>query len=573
MSDRTAKSLALAGGILLILASLCAYAGWLQLFRGTENDANVRRQQDRVTYTPAERGTIIDRCGVVLDKSVPVYGLALHIERIRDPRDTRRRTLDKASTVISDLAAFLGPDYYRTRPGREAILRHIVSNAPMPFVLWKSVPQEDVKRWAAHRGDYPGTELEMSWRRHHSHPSSAYHVRGLTSYGPPVRPPKVRNITLNFREMKGISGIEAAMDETLRGSGGLEIIQTDVQSYRKATFDTVSPQRGADVRLTLDIVLQSRIEEEFRSNGYSGALILADLNSGDILASVSEPSVVFDDATEKAEGALVNRVLAGYYPPGSAIKPLVAVTALDNGALGLSDKITCDGYFSLGDGNALSCSHIYGCGELNVVEALEHSCNTFFCTVGTRLGKEHFPDVVGRLPLGERVGTELFRTEAKGIAFVPGKYGKCAWNIGDLANASIGQGAWIVSPLQLLVVTAAIVSGRLIHPHYVLGNARPPEKMNWNEEARAAVVEGMRLCTEGAHGTGRRLAMEECSVLAKTGTAQTGSALPHAIVVAAIPADAPRLVGVCIVENSGAGGAYAAPLMKYAFQEALRRNY
>ena len=111
MSDRTAKSLALAGSILLILALLCGYACWLQLFRGTENDAKVRRQQDRVTYTPAERGTIIDRCGIVLDKSVPVYGLALHIERIRDPRDTRRRTLDKASTVISDLAAFLGPDY------------------------------------------------------------------------------------------------------------------------------------------------------------------------------------------------------------------------------------------------------------------------------------------------------------------------------------------------------------------------------------------------------------------------------------------------------------------------------
>lgn len=574
MREGASKSLALAGGMFAVLAMLCAYVAWLQLIRGTENDANVRRQQDRLTYIPAERGAIIDRNGVVLDKSVPDYHIALRLEKIRDPRDTRRRTIDKASTVISSLAAFLGPDYYRTRPGREAMLKHITSKAPMPFVLWTSVPQEDIRRWAAHREEYPGTELYMTWQRHHSHPDSACLVRGDTALGSPRNLPKVGNMSFAFREMKGISGMEAAMDAVLRGSGGLEIFQTDVQSYRKETFDMVSAQRGNDVRLTIDIELQEYIEAQLRANGYKGALLLMDLRNGDILASVSEPTVKFGEPASKEEdGALFNRALAGYYPPGSAIKPLVALTALDGGFLARDERFNCEGYFSLGDGKSLACSHIYGCGELDVVEALGRSCNTFFCAVGRRLGKDNFIRVAQNLPLGEAPGTELAAFEGRGIAFVPGKYGKCDWGLGDLANASIGQGAWIVTPMQLLMVTAAIVTGQRVQPHYVLDNVAQPLPMHWNDKARAWVLAGMRACTEDAHGTGGRLLMDECAVLAKTGTAQSGSALPHAIIVAALPAEAPRLAGVCVVEHGGSGGKIAAPLLKWAFQRALQMGY
>ncbi|MBQ7176333.1 MAG: hypothetical protein IJS08_02870 [Victivallales bacterium] len=574
MREGASKSLALAGGILVVMAMLCAYVAWLQLVRGTENDANVRRQQDRLTYIPAERGTILDRNGVVLDKSVPEYHIALRIEKIRDPRDTRRRTIDKASTVISSLAAFLGPDYYRTRPGREAMLKHITSKAPMPFVLWTSVPQEDIRRWAAHREDYPGTELYMTWRRHHSHADSACLVRGDTALGTPANPLKVRNVSFAFREMKGVSGMEAAMDAELRGSGGLEFFQTDVQSYRNATFDMISAQRGKDIRLTIDIELQEYIEAQFRENAYKGALLLMDLRNGDILASVSEPTVKFGEpASKEQEGALFNRALAGYYPPGSAFKPLLALTALDCGMLTQDERINCEGYFSLGNGKNLACSHIYGCGELDVVEALGRSCNIFFCSLGRRLGKGNFGKVAQGLPLGETVGTELAAFEGRGIAFVPGKYDKCNWELGDLANASIGQGAWIVTPMQLLVVTSAIVTGQRIQPHYVLGNVTQPLPMHWSDRARALVLAGMRACTEDAHGTGLQLQMDECAVLAKTGTAQAGNALPHAIIVAALPADNPRLAGVCVVEHVGSGGRYAAPLLKWAFQRALQMGY
>ena len=209
MKDGASKSLVLALGFFAILAMLGVYVGWLQLMQGTENDANVRRQQDRLTYIPAERGAILDRNGIVLDKSVPAYDLALRIEKIRDPRDTRRRTIDKAASIISSLAAFLGPDYYRTRPGRENMAAHIAAKAPLPFVLWKSVPQDDIRRWAAHREEYPGTELYMTWKRHHSHPDSACLVRGDTTLGSPANLPKVRNVSFAFREMRGRAALKA----------------------------------------------------------------------------------------------------------------------------------------------------------------------------------------------------------------------------------------------------------------------------------------------------------------------------------------------------------------------------
>lgn len=555
-----------------VLLLLGGYAAWLQLFHSTENDARVHRQQDRFTYTPGERGAILDRNGIVLDKCIPQYALALRIEQVRDPRDTRRRTVDKVITSISSVAVFLGPEYYRTRPSREAVIKHISMNAPMPLLLWKQLPPEDMKRWASHKNDFPGTELVMSWKRHHEYPNSAYHVRGITGYGAPHTPPKIRNVSLNFQELTGKSGIEAACNEQLHGIGGVEVIRTDVMSYRNSIYDSVTAQRGHDINLTIDIRLQKDIENIFRSNNYSGAFVMMDLRNGDILASVSEPSATFTGETS-GDGSMVNRVLAGYYPPGSTLKPLLALTALEKGIITPDDKITCEGFFPLPNNKALFCSHIYGCGELSVSEAIGRSCNTFFCEVGHRMGNDVFSSLAADLPLGKKIETELRAEEKKGIAFTPETYNNCNWNAGDLANASIGQGAWIITPLQLLEMTASLATGKLIKPTFVLGNEQEPTQLTWSNASRQVVLEGMRLCTEDAHGTARSLQLNEGSILAKTGTAETGNALPHAIIIAAFPADAPRLAAVCVVEHVGSGGKFAAPVMKTALKNAIYYGY
>ncbi len=572
MRESSFKIFYLAAFMALVLLLLCGYAAWLQLFRSNEYEATVHRQHDRLVYMPGERGTILDRNGVVLDKSIPKYGMTMRIEDIRDPRDTRRKTVDKVASAVSSLAVFLGPDYYRTRPDRNDIIRHIKRNAPMPFLLWRDIPAEDVRRWAARRREFPGTELGISWKRYHEYPESAWHIRGMTSMGLPVNPPKVRNFSLSFREMKGRSGMERAMDSILRGAGGVELMRTDVMSYKNATYETVLPVRGNDVRLTIDIVLQSEVENLFRENGYSGALLIMDLRTGGILVSVSEPSAVFSGKTE-GEGAMFNRALAGYYPPGSTLKVLVAMEALHSGVLKEDERIMCDGYYSFRDGRTLSCSHVFGCGALDVREALARSCNTFFCTVGQRLGEEGFNAMAERLPLGRKPGTELVAEEGSGVAFVPSRYDRVSWGEGDLANASIGQGAWIITPLQLLAMTGAVVTGQFVKPHFTMDGGAEAVPMPWSAENRQIVMDGMKMCTESPGGTGHALLMEECGVLAKTGTAQTGGSLPHAIAIAAVPADAPRLAGMCIVENSGGGGTYAAPILRNALKMALLKNY
>lgn len=574
--DARTRCYALLFCMLGVLAILGARIAWLQLIKSDEMDKWARRQQDYITFIPGERGSILDRNGILLNKSIPKYDLALRIESIRDPRDTQKRTLDKVCVAVSNLASFLGPDFYRNRPTRDDARRHIRRNTPMPFVLWRNIPRKSLDKWAAHKADFPGIEPVMSWKRHYEYPKNAFHVRGFTGMGPSAYPPEVRNFRLDYQEPVGKSGIEEALDAKLCGYGGYEMLRTDVLLYRHDVTASARAVRGEDVAISIDIKLQAAIENIFRDGGHAGALVILDLRNSEVLACVSEPCPALPPAgTALVPGSLVNRALAGFYPPGSTIKPLVAITALAENAIKPDDFICCNGQFKLNDGQSIACSHRNGHGLLNLSDAIAASCNTFFCTAGTRLANSM--NLVGAdIGLGSTVDTLLWKQERAGIRFSPNwvhskRRDYPVWTEGDAANAAIGQGPWIVTPLQLTVATAALATGKLYHPAFLANTQqRPPEPLGWNEQHRMLVFDAMRRCVDDPIGTGHALRIPGIKVAAKTGTAQTANnTKPHALIIAAAPADKPILAAVCIVEHGGAGGRVAGPILKQALTLAL----
>lgn len=567
--------------VFALMLLLGGQVAWFQLIKTDELAAWARNQQDYMTLMPGERGALCDRKGVVLNKSVPKYDLALRIEAIRDPRDTRRRTLDKVCSVAADLGSFLGPEFYLHRPTRDKALKHIRQNTPLPIILWRDLDRNTIERWVANKNNFPGSELVMSWKRHYEMPDSLFHVRGFTGLGQPIDPPEIKNFKLIYEELIGRSGIEEELNPKLCGYAGYELLRTDVLAYRMDVAESLAAVRGKDVCLTIDIELQQGIEKTFRTNGYSGALLLMDLNTGEVLACVSEPCPLlpYSKSTD-SKGAMLNRALAGFYPPGSTLKPLVAMTALSQGVVDSKETIICRGAYTLPDGRSLACSRKSGHGEVNLTQALAMSCNVFFCVLGQRLGAEKMDLVGSSVGMGKRPNTELWRQEGMGINFTPAwvrekRQEQPAWTTGDSANAAIGQGAWIVTPLQLLIATSAVVTGKKILPTFIAGSFHQPTgELNWASEHCAVIKEGMRQCVNSPSGTGRALRIDGVTVIGKTGTAQAGPGKnSHALVTAALPAEKPRIVGVCVIEHGGGGGRVAGPVLQEALSLALQLGY
>ena len=564
---------ALRAALLALFLLLAVQVAWIQIFRAPALKAGGVRQQQRLNFVPARRGDLLDRHGVPLNVSMPSYDLALRVEQIRDPRDSRQRTLDKMSGAIADLGIFLGARYYRSRPSQEEMLAHLKQNTPMPMVLWRHVEPAVLAKWAERQHDFPGTEAVVSWKRRYEHPDLGFHVRGYTVLGLPAQHDFHRFRSLQFKELIGAAGIEQAINGRLRGEGGYELLQTDVLAFRNRIIEAKPAVAGDDLRLAIDIEVQSLAETLFNLDGLAGAAVVMDTASGEVIVCASAPTTSLPPPPKPLPTALFNRAVAGHYPPGSAIKPLIALVAMQDGVLSPTETINCPGYFALSPTASVACSRATGHGDLTLPQAIAQSCNVFFCTVGVRLGAAGMEKIGQAIGLGNRLYTELWQVENPGLNFSPSwaaqsRPERPAWTTGDSANAAIGQGAWIVTPLQMAVLTAAVTTGRVLTPTFLKADATAAEQplvnaIAWPPEAWQAVLDGMKACVEDPTGTGRAMRTDGVAVLAKTGTAENAPGkAPHAWTIAALPAERPALVGVCIVEHGGGGGRIAAPILQ-----------
>jgi len=394
----------------------------------------------------------------------------------------------------------------------------------------------------------------------------------------------------------GHSGLEKYYEEYLRGQKGKQFVYVDSRGREVGPVndgkDDIKPISGYNAQLTIDADLQKLAEELLE--GQSGAIVAIDPNNGEILSLVSKPDFdlsnfasltpasVWRQLNSDKRVPLFNRATMSIYPPGSCFKPVNAIAALNDSVIDEKYAYPCGGGFSFGN-------HFYKCmgthGGINVVHAIEKSCNTFFFNLILKNGFERWTKYGKLFGFGQKTGIDLHE-EISGILpsveYYNKIYGVNRWTKGYVVSLGVGQGELGVTPLQMAVYVATIANGGTWYrPHAVRKlfnpNANPVEitipvegkKLPVRKEAIDLVREGMFLVVNGA-GTATHVRIPGILVAGKTGTAQNPHGKDHAWFIGFAPFDNPKIAIAVIVENAGFGGAVAAPIAKRLIEFYLK---
>ncbi len=372
-------------------------------------------------------------------------------------------------------------------------------------------------------------------------------------------------------DLVGRSGVERFFEDTLRGEAGEEAIEVNARGRRVRTIDLHPSTKGRDIRLTLDMGAQ-KLATELLSN-YKGAVIAMDVKTGAILVLASSPTydnnplawgvsaMEWKEITEDPNKPMLDRAIAGVYPPASTFKAIVALAALEEGVVTPETTFFCPGALKL-PSRTFRCWKRSGHGSLTLTGALQNSCDVYFYQVGMKLGIDRLLKWVRRFGLGSPTGIDLPGEAAGNIAGPEWKKNRLkeSWYQGDTINYSIGQGFLLVTPLQIARVYAAIANGGyLVTPHVVASDYKPPIDIGLHTAKLAVVQRGLDYVV--SRGTGARAGRFGIAVAGKTGTAQNAHGLDHAVFAGYAPADNPQYVAVAMVEAGEHGSSVASPIV------------
>mgnify|MGYP001158017054 FL=1 len=571
--------------LLVLMLVLCALLGvmlWkIQVAHGHDYVQDLDRQSVRRIRLPAMRGTIVDRSGAALVENEPSYAVAVYIEELRQPGVN---VVDAAEALIRRLGELLQLPVDVTR---DDIANHYRKRLPLPFIVWKNLSEETLARWAELAAGIPGADIYWEGLRHYPHGQTASHVLGYVGRAS-LTGREEEPYHYYLPEWEGKSGIEQSMDDVLRGRAGGKLIRVDVAGYKHADLGGLDPEAGSDLMLTLDLHIQKLAEEALE--GHNGAMVVMDPRNGEVLAMASAPAFdpnnfvpaisheLWAGLRENPAKPMVNRAVAGNYPPGSIFKPVVAMAALESGKIRPGQRFNCPGYMMLGKAR-FNCWHKPGHGEIELRKAIEQSCNVYFYDLGLMCGHEPIVHMAYALGLGRKTGVEMSYERA---GLVPDDSWKRrtfsdGWRDGDTCNMSIGQGALLVSPLQMAVVASALANGGFVYaPHLVRGVRRNGDEkyrpvqprlvndLHWSSDALRTVRGGMFDVVMAPTGTGRKAGVPGIEVAGKTGTAEygpKGSGLKYGWMIAFAPYENPRYAVAVVVEEAYSGGVTAAPLV------------
>ena len=410
---------------------------------------------------------------------------------------------------------------------------------------------------------------------------------------------------MSGRFKRGKSGLEKYFDERLRGISGS--IKLEVNAFGRVMneIERDAGVQGENITTTLDTQLQKVAYEAFGDN--SGAAVVLNVNTGEILALVSTPSFDpnlftngisyknWNELLNNERTPLINKAVSGQYSPGSTFKIVVALAALEAGVITPSTRIYCNGGMEIGNAR-FHCWKHSGHGSLNVVEALKHSCDIFFYEAAMRVGIDRIKEMAVKLGMNEALNVGLDNEKSGLIPNMDWKYAKYGtnWTKGDSANSGIGQGYVLVTPIQLATMLARVVNGGYeIKPTFI----KPTEKdlanvkrLNISTRNIEIVKQGMYEVVNGHGGTASRakINVNGAKMGGKTGTTQvrrismkeraggviSDSKLPwnlrnHALFVGFAPVDNPKYAVAVVVEHGSSGSGVAAPIAGKILKEAL----
>jgi len=574
-----------------VVGYLAAEAFSLQMVSGRNFfvAAQENRFASRTVYAP--RGIIRDRRGEELVKNIPSLGLVFDRERFLAGGGDVKKLVRELSGLLARPPGFFIALGFPEDGNTEKL--------PPRIFISRDLDREETVAIASRLYSLPGIEIFESFRRVYRDPYPLSHLTGFVGR---VSPEDIRvKPELSGEERTGKSGLELFYDGTLVGTSGKKIVEVDSRGVETRYRLTSEARQGGDLDLTIDGALQRTVYDLLQSytGGRKGAsVILLDPRSGAVRALVSFPgydSNSFGQALDPKEFAAVlndrltplfNRAVAGEFPSGSTIKPMIAAAVLEEGIIDPNKKIYDPGYLEIPNpyrpGDVTRFLDWRAHGWVDFYDAIAYSANVYFYTVGggyrdqPGLGIGRIRRYAASFGLGSRLGIDL-PGEKPGLVPDP-EWKKIAepndpdWRIGDTYNVSIGQGGMSATPLQMVSLTAAIANGGTLWRPYLVEKVRDPDgktlERHTAEEIRTGlakketlqrVVAGMKKTV--TVGTARLLAQVPVPVAAKTGTAQNVPGKPpHAWVTAFAPADDPEIAVVVMVEHAGEGATVAVPI-------------
>ncbi len=520
-----------------------------------ESEAN-RIAQKRVK---APRGLIVDRLGRTLVRNRPFYTVSL----VR----TSRKEYDAARQAFVNAVGDTAIDGAYSRRYRTIRLKRDVDFRTV------SIVEERL------RADWPMLDIEIEAQRHYPYRTSAAHLLGYMGI---IRDEDRRGPSgkaYMAGDFIGKTGLEKVFEDDLRGRDGVRYYEVDAGGRTRREF----PERdqlaesGKELQLTIDIDLQQAAERAL-PDSLAGAAVALDVHTGAVLALANKPTfdpnifVSFQAQQERqqvlqSETTLLNRAIRGRYPPGSTLKMIGAIAALETGITDtLSTFAACVGSLQVGD-VVFRCNNRSGHGELNMLEAIETSCNTYFHHLAQLMGIETWRSYAEEFGFGNATGLQFEPEEFAGLLPSRQYYQeRDGWTLGHLLNLIIGQGAMLVTPLQMARYTAAIANGGFLVTPFLSGSPPPLQRIAGSSEATLDIVrKSMHRVVYGPHGTGWRLQLEGLEVAGKSGTAQVPNRENDnndAWFVAFAPYDDPAIAIAVVVEGGGGGGTAAAPVAR-----------
>ncbi len=539
------------------------------------------------------RGRIYDRNGLIIVDNRPSWTVT-----IMPP------TTVSSDSIISEIATILGMsaeeivDRLRDRKGHQY--------TPVP--IKRDVSFEVVARIKERGHDLPYVGIQMEPRRRYPYGVLASHALGYLREIDEAQLSESQRLGEDylFGDLVGKDGVERAFEQVLRGRKGIRYIEVDargrtVRETREREPDPPVP--GRHLITTLDIELQGVAESAFHDTA-RGAVVAMDPRDGALLVMASLPrfdpldfSGVLDAATWDSLNSderkpLLNRAITGLYPPASTFKLVSAAAGLQNGVMDATTHFDpcVPGGWRLGIRYFRCWNELHG--ALNVVEAMERSCDVFFYQVGVKTGLSDLHRMATSFGLGMRTGLDL-PGEAVGIVpdaeYYNRTIGSGEWiEEGQVINLAIGQGEMLATPLQVAVMTSIVANGGLRVTPYLVDytftggsetrqlspRPRPVEIEDVTMENLELIREGMIRVVNGENGTARHVALRVPGVVVagKSGTGQNPHGEDHAWFTAFAPADDPEIVVTVVVENGGGGSAVAAPIAAEVLRAYFRNR-
>ncbi|MFZ4541197.1 MAG: penicillin-binding protein 2 [Rickettsiales bacterium] len=559
---------------------------YLQFVHGAEFKLQAEGNRAKMQLMMPPRGIISDRYGTAMAMNQVNYRLVIEPDIRAAARDTLKKLIplmklsDKEVRVITD-----------------AIARRKVG---IPILVREHLTWDEVARIQYHLPELPVATIDEGQWRHYPFADHSSHLIG---YVGKVSPEEVKDKDdeplLKLPEMKiGKNGIESLYESKLQGKAGARQIEVNASGSPVRELERKASTPGDPLPLTIDNRLQEYCVE--RLGEESGAIVVMNVHTGEVLALVSVPAFdpnefskgikydYYEALKANKKAPLMNKAIAGQYPPGSTFKMITGLAGLKSGKFNQHSHVYCNGNFYLGS-HPFSCWKVEGHGSMTMTDALEQSCDVFFYTVAHEIGIDAVAAMSTEFGLGQKSGLGL-RGEQPGIVPSPAwkqKVGRGVWNPGETINSSIGQGDTLTTPIQLATMTARMVNGgKKVLPRLLLHeDDNLLGEVDVAPEHLAIIRQGMFDVVNDPRGTAHGSVIKEDKYAfgGKTGTSQVRKLLVHgqnqnsipwefrhhAWFVGYAPVNEPEICCSVIIEHGGGGASAAAPVARDVLRKAL----